>query len=144
MAAIAVAADWVFLPERPPPLTPAYDDWETEMCESLARARKMGNRKTIVIVSEGAINRELKPITGEQVKQVLEKRLGLDTRVTTLGHVQRGGTPSAFDRYLATVQGVKAVDAVLEATPETPSPMIGMSNNKIIKIPLMEAVKLVG
>lgn len=141
MAAISVAADWVFLPERPPPLTQAYEDWETEMCESLGRARKMGNRKTIVIVAEGAIDRDLKPITGEMVKQVLEKKLGLDTRVTTLGHVQRGGTPSAFDRYLGTVQGAKAVDAVLEATPETPSPMIGMSNNQIIKIPLMEAVK---
>lgn len=143
MAAIAVAADWVFLPERPPPLTTAYTDWETEMCESLSRARKLGNKKTIVIVSEGAIDRDLKPITGEQVKRVLESRLGLDTRVTTLGHVQRGGTPSAFDRYLATAQGAKAVDAVLEATLQTPSPMIGMQNNEISKIPLMEAVKLV-
>ena len=144
MAAIAVAADWVFLPERPPPLTPQFTDWETEMCESLARARKMGNRKIIVIISEGAIDRDLKPITGEQVKAVLEKKLGWDARMTTLGHVQRGGTPSAFDRYLATSQGAKAVDAVLESTPETPSPMIGMRNNEIIKIPLMEAVKSVG
>ncbi|KAI9031220.1 phosphofructokinase-domain-containing protein [Hyaloraphidium curvatum] len=142
MAAIAVAADWVFLPERPPPLTEAYSDWQTEMCESLARARKMGNKKTIVIVAEGAIDRDLKPITSDMVKKVLEERLGLDTRVTLLGHVQRGGTPSAFDRYLGTVQGAKAVDAVLESTPETPSPMIGMSNNQIIKIPLMEAVKM--
>ncbi len=53
------------------------------------------------------------------------------------------GTPCAYDRYLATVQGIEAVNAVLRSTPETPSPMIGMSQNKITSIPLVDAVKLV-
>ncbi|RKO94978.1 6-phosphofructokinase, partial [Caulochytrium protostelioides] len=72
----------------------------------------------------------------------LESRLQLDTRVTTLGHIQRGGTPCFADRYVATVQGVAAVDAVLRDTPDTPAPMIGMQQNEVISTPLMEAVRL--
>ncbi|KAJ3085503.1 6-phosphofructokinase, alpha subunit [Quaeritorhiza haematococci] len=144
MAAIAVGADWVFLPERPPPLDSVKygEDWESEMTERLRKHREMGSRKTIVIVAEGAIDRQLRPIKTDHIKKVIDERLGLDTRVTTLGHIQRGGTPCAFDRYLATLQGIEAVDAVLRSTPETPSPMIGMSQNKITKVPLREAVKL--
>jgi len=73
----------------------------------------------------------------------LTERLGLDTRVTTLGHTQRGGRPCAYDRILPTLQGVEAVDALLESTPDTPSYMIGISENKITRIPLMEAVRMV-
>ncbi len=103
----------------------------------------MGSRALLIIVAEGAIDKQLQPIKPEYIKTVIEKRLALDTRVTTLGHVQRGGTPCAYDRSLATIQGVKAVEAVLTSTPETPSPMIGISQNKITSVPLMEAVKLV-
>lgn len=67
--------------------------------------------------------------------------LGLDTRITTLGHVQRGGTAVAYDRMLATLQGVEAVKAVLEATPETPTFVIAVTENKIVRKPLMEAVQ---
>lgn len=105
--------------------------------------RALGKRKTIVIVAEGAIDRELNPVTAEYVKNVLVKTLRLDTRITTLGHVQRGGTACAYDRMLATLQGVEAVEAVLESTPETPSPMIAINENKITRKPLMDAVKLV-
>ncbi|ORY46084.1 6-phosphofructokinase [Rhizoclosmatium globosum] len=130
MAAISVGADWVFLPERPPPLdTKRYGtNWEDEMCDKLSQNRKMGSRITLVIIY--------------YVKSVLDSRLGFDTRVTTLGHVQRGGSPCAYDRYLATVQGVEAVEAVLRSTPDTPAPMIGMSQHKITAAPLMEAVRL--
>lgn len=69
------------------------------------------------------------------------KGLALDTRITTLGHVQRGGSACAYDRYLSTLQGVEAVNAVLEATPETPTPFIAINENKITRKPLMEAVK---
>lgn len=62
--------------------------------------RQVGKRKTIVIVAEGAHDKELKPIRAEYIKDVLTERLGLDTRVTTLGHTQRGGRPCAFDRIL--------------------------------------------
>lgn len=78
------------------------------------------------------------------VKDLLSshEHLKLDTRITTLGHVQRGGNACAYDRMLATLQGVEAVNAVLEATPETPSPMIAIIENKIVRKPLLEAVRL--
>ncbi|KAI9352043.1 phosphofructokinase-domain-containing protein [Obelidium mucronatum] len=144
MAAISVGADWVFLPERPPPLDSVKygANWEDEMCEKLSQNRKLGSRITLVIICEGAIDQDLKAIKPEYVKSILESRLGYDTRVTNLGHVQRGGAPCAYDRYLATVQGVEAVEAVLRSTPETPAPMIGMSNHRITAGPLMDAVKL--
>lgn len=105
--------------------------------------RALGKRKTIVIVAEGAIDRELTPISASYVKDILVSKLRLDTRITTLGHVQRGGTACAYDRMLATLQGVEAVEAVLESTPDTPSPMIAINENKITRKPLMDAVKLV-
>lgn len=77
------------------------------------------------------------------VKDLLADKdgLGLDTRITTLGHVQRGGTAVAYDRMLATLQGVEAVKAVLEATPETPTSVITINENKIVRKNLMEAVR---
>lgn len=76
------------------------------------------------------------------VKDLLADKdgLGLDTRITTLGHVQRGGTAVAYDRMLATLQGVEAVKAVLEATPDTKTCVIAINENKIVRKPLMEAV----
>ncbi|WOO76391.1 ATP-dependent 6-phosphofructokinase [Vanrija pseudolonga] len=135
MAGVATGADFIFIPEDPP-----SGDWEEELCGVLHHHRQIGKRKSIVIVAEGALDANLKPIKGDYVKDILTKRLGLDTRLTTLGHTQRGGKPSAADRILATLQGVKAVEALLEATPETPSYMIGIQENKITKVPLLEAV----
>lgn len=62
--------------------------------------RNAGQRLNIIIVSEGAIDREGNPITAEQVKKIVVDKLNQDTRITVLGHVQRGGNPSAFDRVL--------------------------------------------
>ncbi|KAF8992840.1 6-phosphofructokinase [Cyathus striatus] len=137
-AGVAGGADFIFIPERPPKTMP----WEDEMCEEIKRARTVGKRKTIVIVAEGAHDCELNPIHADYVKTVLSERLGLDTRVTTLGHTQRGGSPCAFDRILPTLQGVEAVEALMEAKPGTPSYMIGVQENKITRVPLMEAVQM--
>jgi 6-phosphofructokinase 1 len=137
MAGVSTGADFVFLPENPP-----SENWETEMCDVIQRHRNLGKRKTIVIVAEGAHDRQLNAISPEQVKDLLAGKLGLDTRVTTLGHVQRGGTAVAYDRMLATLQGVEAVKAVLDSTPETPSPVICIVENKIVRKSLMEAVRL--
>lgn len=136
LSGIATGADYVFIPERPP----KAGQWKQELKEVCARHRSYGRRKTTVIVAEGAIDDELNPITSEEVKKVLVD-LGLDTRITILGHVQRGGTAVAFDRRLATLQGVEAIKAVLEMTPNTPSPMIGILKNKIVRRPLVDAVK---
>lgn len=137
MAGVSCGADFVFIPENPP-----SENWEEEMCGIIKRHRDMGKRKTIVIVAEGAHDRKLNSIKPDDVKKLLSTRIGLDTRVTTLGHVQRGGPPCAYDRMLSTLQGVEAVKAVLEATPETPSPVICVVENKIVRRELMTAVKL--
>lgn len=138
MSAVSTGADFVFMPEKPP-----SKGWEQEMCAIVTQQRQFGKRKTIVIVAEGAIDDQLNPITATQVKKVLAEDLGLDTRITTLGHLQRGGTAVYYDRMLATLQGCEAVNAVLESTPDTPSPVITINENKIERKPLMEAVKLV-
>ncbi|KAK0390821.1 hypothetical protein NLU13_0324 [Sarocladium strictum] len=139
MAGVATGADFVFIPERP-----REENWKEDMSRVVQRHRKLGKRKTIVIVAEGARDREGKKITPEEIKDLLadksEGGLALDTRITTLGHVQRGGTAVAYDRMLATLQGVEAVRAVLEATPETETCFIAINENKIVRKPLMKAV----
>ncbi|CCG24344.1 Pfk1 phosphofructokinase alpha subinit [Candida orthopsilosis Co 90-125] len=136
LSGMATGADYVFIPERPP----KAGEWKQNLKDICARHREYGRRKTTVIVAEGAIDDELNPITSEQVKQVLVE-IGLDTRITILGHVQRGGTAVASDRRLATLQGVEAVKAGLEMTPDTPSPMIGVLRHKLVRYPLVDAVK---
>lgn len=135
-SAISGGADFLFIPEKPPNAA----TWQDEMCESIYRHRELGKRKTLVIIAEGAHDSSLNPITAQDVQEILSDRMGLDTRVTTLGHTQRGGRPCALDRIMPTLQGFEAVDALLESTPETPSYMIGISENKITRVPLMEAV----
>jgi len=140
MAGVATGADFVFIPERPQEY-----DWKEEMSTVVRRHRKMGKRKTIVIVAEGARDKNGTKITPNEIKDLLadksEGGLALDTRITTLGHVQRGGTAVAYDRMLATLQGVEAVKAVLEATPETETCFIAINENKIVRKPLMKAVQ---
>ena len=94
-----------------------------------------------MIIAEGAHDIALNKITATMVKDVLSSDpLKLDTRITTLGHVQRGGSACAYDRLLSTLQGVEAVQACLEATPDTPSPVIAIDENKIRRKPLVDAV----
>lgn len=76
------------------------------------------------------------------MKDLLSSRLKLDTRVTVLGHTQRGGPACAYDRWLGTLQGVEAVKAVLEAKPGSPSPIITIRENKIEPTSLVEAVRV--
>ncbi|KAG7276071.1 hypothetical protein CRUP_020593 [Coryphaenoides rupestris] len=95
VSALACGADWVFFPEMPP-----EDGWEEELCQKLSENRADKKRLNIIIVAEGAMDWHNKPISAEYIKDLVVQRLGFDTRVTILGHVQRGGTPSAFDRIL--------------------------------------------
>jgi 6-phosphofructokinase 1 len=138
MAGVATGADFIFIPEKP-----RADNWREEMCTIVAKHRKMGKRKTIVIVAEGAHDQQGNKISPEMIKDLLADKSGLalDTRITTLGHVQRGGVACAYDRYLSTLQGVEAVNAVLDATPETPTPFIAINENKITRKPLLKAVQ---
>ncbi|HSJ58695.1 MAG TPA: 6-phosphofructokinase, partial [Anaerolineae bacterium] len=138
MSGLATAANWVFIPESPPEV----DDWEEEMCQSLQAGREQGRRHTVVIVAEGARDRQGNPITADYVKQVLEQRLAEDTRVTILGHVQRGGSPSVFDRYLGTIMGYAAVEELLATTPDDEARLIGIRQHDVVRSPLMASVRL--
>uniref|UniRef100_A0A8C6WY39 ATP-dependent 6-phosphofructokinase n=1 Tax=Neogobius melanostomus TaxID=47308 RepID=A0A8C6WY39_9GOBI len=137
VSALACGADWVLIPEMPP-----EDGWEDKMCQKLFATRSRGTRLNIIIVAEGAIDRHGKPITSSLVKDLVVKNLGFDTRVTILGHVQRGGTPSAFDRILASRMGVEAVLALLETTANTPACVVSLSGNQSVRLPLMECVQM--
>ncbi|XP_061661071.1 ATP-dependent 6-phosphofructokinase, platelet type isoform X4 [Syngnathoides biaculeatus] len=137
VSALACGADWVLIPEMPP-----EDGWEEKMCQKLSATRSRGTRLNIIIVAEGAIDRHGKPITSSIVKDLVVKCLGFDTRVTILGHVQRGGTPSAFDRILASRMGVEAVLALLETTANTPAWVVSLSGNQSVRLPLMECVEM--
>lgn len=108
----------------------------------LQNRKDRGKRRTIVIVAEGAQDRQLNKISSSKIKDILTDRLGLDTRTTVLGHTQRGGAACAYDRWLSTLQGVEAVKAVLEMSPQSPVPVITIRENKIMRTPLMEAVQL--
>uniref|UniRef100_A0A8C4FA09 6-phosphofructokinase n=1 Tax=Dicentrarchus labrax TaxID=13489 RepID=A0A8C4FA09_DICLA len=138
VTALACGADWVFIPEMPPD-----EGWENHLCRRLQDQRARGSRLNVIIVAEGAMSRDGKPISSEQIKKLVTDRLGFDTRTTVLGHVQRGGTPSAFDRILGSRMGVEAVMALLEATPDTPACVVSLSGNQAVRLPLMECVQVV-
>uniref|UniRef100_A0A8C2AIK3 ATP-dependent 6-phosphofructokinase n=1 Tax=Cyprinus carpio TaxID=7962 RepID=A0A8C2AIK3_CYPCA len=137
VSALACGADWVLIPEMPP-----KDGWEEQMCNKLSENRADKKRLNIIIVAEGAIDQNNKPITTELIKDLVVRCLGFDTRVTILGHVQRGGTPSAFDRILASRMGVEAVLALLEASPGTPACVVSLCGNQAVRLPLMECVQM--
>ncbi|XP_052404025.1 ATP-dependent 6-phosphofructokinase, platelet type isoform X6 [Carassius gibelio] len=137
VSALACGADWVLIPEMPP-----KDGWEEQMCHKLSESRLRGSRLNIIIVAEGATDRHRNPISSNAVKDLVVRCLGFDTRVTILGHVQRGGTPSAFDRILASRMGVEAVLALLEASPGTPACVVSLCGNQAVRLPLMECVQM--
>jgi len=135
MSAIAGGADYVLIPEFPP-----AEGWEDEMCSRLRAGRAAGRRDSIVVVAEGACDRAGQPITSQAVRDLLKDRLGEDTRVTILGHVQRGGAPSAYDRWMPTLVGYAAALEVINAEPGHVPQLIGVRNNRVSRTPLMDAV----
>ncbi|HVL91333.1 MAG TPA: 6-phosphofructokinase [Actinomycetota bacterium] len=144
-AGIASGADAILVPEE------AFDI--EVVCEHLIRRHHRGRNFSIVVVAEGAKPKEgtlvLQSEETDQFGHVrlggianmiapeIEKRTGFETRVTILGHVQRGGTPSAFDRVLATRFGVEAIDAVHEGDFGT---MVAVQGNEIVRVPIGEGV----
>jgi 6-phosphofructokinase 1 len=135
MSAIAGNAAYVLIPEWPPD-----PGWERDLAEVLKNGRSAGRRNSIVIIAEGAHDSSNQPITSEYVHKVIEEQLGEDARVTILGHVQRGGAPSAFDRWMSSILGYAAVEEVLAATPQSVPQLVGMQSNRVSKVPLMECV----
>ncbi|KAI2649269.1 ATP-dependent 6-phosphofructokinase, platelet type [Labeo rohita] len=166
VSALACGADWVLIPEMPPEdgweekmcqklsatrsrgsrlniiivAEGAIDRHGKAITSSIVKDKRAGmKRLNIIIVAEGAIDRNNQPVTSEHVKNLVVQRLGFDTRVTILGHVQRGGTPSAFDRILASRMGVEAVLALLETTANTPACVVSLRGNQSVRLPLMES-----
>ncbi len=137
MGGLATGADWVLIPENPPEV----ENWEKKMCEDLKSGRKAGRRDSIVIIAEGARDRNGKPITSTHVMEVLKHEFNEDVRVTVLGHVQRGGTPSAFDRNLGTLMGAAAVEAITSGSPNDEPQLISLRGNRIVREPLMKCVE---
>lgn len=75
------------------------------------------------------------------MKDVIIKRLNYDTRVTVLGHVQRGGAPSAFDRLLGCRMGAEAVIALMDMTIDSVPCVISIDGNQMVRVPLMQCVE---
>ena len=145
-AGIAGGADVVLIPE-------IAIDME-EVCNIIKRRVSRGKTFSIVVVAEGAHFKESDTVLQEQkldsfghvrlggigdtLAREIEKRTGYETRVSVLGHIQRGGSPTAFDRVLGTRLGVKAVDLIKDGKFGR---MVALSGVKIIDVPLEDAVK---
>ena len=135
---MAGGADLILIPEKPYHI----DD----MCRVIESRRRRGRPFSIVVVAEGAAPAGEPPPdhvgggassgVGFSVAAQIEKRMGVETRVTVLGHIQRGGSPTAFDRILATRLGIHAVDLVRE---EQFGRMVGLHGTRIGSVTLEEA-----
>lgn len=136
MSGVAGGCDYVLIPENPAP-----GNWEEDLCATLKQGREAGRRESLVVVAEGACSEHGEKITANDVARVLHDRLGVDARVTILGHVQRGGTPSAYDRWMPTLLGYGAVQEVLAMQPTDPAIILGVRFNRIARLPLMKAVE---
>lgn len=145
-AGLAGGADEILIPE--------VHTTMDEVCNNLMTRYRSGKKFSIVVVAEG-VNREtlgLPPVPEDlrdecghekfvgianMLGKEIESRIGIETRVTILGHVQRGGSPTAYDRVLATRYGVAAVDLISTGTFGR---MVALRGNEIIDIPLKDAV----
>jgi 6-phosphofructokinase len=133
----------VLIPEQP---------FDIEEVCALVESRFESRFSPILVVSEGAVPRaggEMTLVSGEKdafghvrlggigdrLAQEIEARTGKEARAVVLGHVQRGGTPTAFDRWLATRFGLQAIDAVADGEFGT---MMALRGTNIIRVPLIE------
>lgn len=144
-AGLAGGADVILIPERPFTIR--------EICKYIRHRQKRGRNFSIIVVAEGA-----KPKAGKEtvysesvdefghirlggvgyyIGKEIEKCLGIETRVVVLGHLQRGGSPAAFDRILATRFGVGAVDLVHQ---RKFGHMVALHGNKIVSVPLKDVI----
>lgn len=143
---LAGGADFIFIPEAETTLK--------ECTEHLLKRKAWGKTSSIVVVSEGAPIPDLvdrkelgeldafghvrldKRGLGERVAEALEKSTGMETRYVVLGHIQRGGSPTNFDRILATRTGVAAIDLIREGRFGL---MPALQGNQIVPVPLSKA-----
>lgn len=140
-------ADWILIPEVPANIE--------EICKHLHKRKSHGKDFSIIVVAEGVSLAELPVVderedvdafghvrldrrgVGYRITKEIERRTGFETRVTVLGHIQRGGSPTVFDRVLATRLGVAAVECIHQ---KQFGQMVGLQANKIVEVSLEEAV----
>lgn len=144
-AGIAGGADIILIPEFPVNVE--------EVCESLKERHKRGKNFSIIVISEGtkinglptrhapesllASEKRRYGSVGEVLAKMIEDISGYETRVSVLGYIQRGGSPTAFDRLLSTRFGVKAVELVKEGRF---GKMVSLRDNKIKYVDIEEAI----
>jgi 6-phosphofructokinase 1 len=142
---MAGGADVILIPERP------FDI--DEVCEHLKRRHANGATFSVVVVAEGATPKDGGLLTQHQttdafghvrlggigiiLEKEIEEKTGFESRTTILGHIQRGGTPLAFDRVLGSRFGVSAVDAISEGDY---GKMVALRGTRIERVPLAEAI----
>jgi 6-phosphofructokinase 1 len=122
MAGVAVGAENVLVPEA------KYDI--AAIVEKLKRGAARGKKHSLLLVAEGAGK-------GFAIGEVIRELTGWDTRVTVLGHIQRGGSPTAFDRMLASKMGAKAVDLLLAGDQ---AKMVGVIGGNVVATDITEAL----
>lgn len=147
-AGIAGGADFILIPEIPINVD--------EVCEAIRKRHERGKTFSIIVVAEGAEFQQGKTVAtnekldefghvrlggvGETLGKIIEDKTGFETRVTVLGHIQRGGSPTAFDRVLGTRFGVKALELVLSGQW---GKMVSLKGNAIVEVPIeMATAKL--
>ncbi|MBI4354980.1 MAG: 6-phosphofructokinase [Candidatus Omnitrophica bacterium] len=144
-AGIAGGADVILIPEKPIDVH--------EVCDILRKRHARGKEFSIVVVAEGAALDHQSEVAkaekldafghirlggiGDTLGKLIEEQTGIETRVTVLGHIQRGGSPTAFDRVLGTRFGVAAMELVLS---RDFGKMVSLQGNKIVAIPIASAV----
>jgi len=144
-AGLAGGADVILIPEKP------FD--VEEICKYIERRQKRGRNFSLVVVAEGAKPKDGKEITysdgvdefghvrfggvGYYLGREIEKCLNVETRVVILGHIQRGGSPTPFDRILATKFGIAAIDLVHQGKFGC---LVGIQGNKIVSVPLKDVI----
>jgi len=143
---IAGGADAILVPERP------FDI--EQVCEHIRHRHQAGRTFSIVVVAEGAVPLESDDVVtaqdasdsfghvrlggiGVKLEMEIERRTGYETRATILGHIQRGGTPTAYDRVLATRFGIAAIDC---ASDRDYGKMVALRGPAIERVPLTDAV----
>ncbi|GFR89237.1 ATP-dependent 6-phosphofructokinase [Elysia marginata] len=110
-------------------------------CGYLALVGALATEADWVFIPEWPPEDNWKETLCKKLVALLSTELKIDTRVTVLGHVQRGGSPSAFDRILGSRMGAEAVLALIDASPETPACVISIEGNSTVRVPLMECVE---
>ncbi|HIO00007.1 MAG TPA: 6-phosphofructokinase, partial [Flavobacteriaceae bacterium] len=126
-AGIGAGAEEILIPEQ--------DMGRDRLVASLKRSKKAGKSSSIVVVAEGdQIGKNILGLA-DYIRENLQE---YEVKVTVLGHIQRGGSPSCYDRVLASRLGVSAVDALLDGKRDI---MVGIMHNKIVQVPFAESIK---